>query len=286
MINLMKKLIWIFTFVLLMSAAAYAQDSAEIVGGTDAPPDAYPWMVAVGNPFENGFYQFCGGSLIHPEWVLTAAHCIVGETPSGLQVVIGLHDLRNSATEGVRRGVTQIITHPNYHPLTANYDITLLKLSAPVDDVPLLLPAFSADEDLNAPGNITTAMGWGALQSGGAYPDILQHVELPLVSNATCNEPQSYNGAITEQMLCAGYPDGGKDSCQGDSGGPLVVKDAEDRWRQVGIVSWGNGCAFANYYGVYARVSVLADWIQTYTGSLEEEPTPAEFKQFMPVVFK
>ena len=110
-------------------------------------------------------------------------------------------------------------------------------------------------------GACAVVSGWGALASDGGIPDRLQAVNLPLVSEAECR--QAYPGQITGGMICAGLPEGGRDSCQGDSGGPLVVRGLSERhWQLAGVVSWGAGCAEPGLYGVYARVATYLDWIQ------------------------
>ncbi|MEM7345319.1 MAG: serine protease, partial [Chloroflexota bacterium] len=111
----------------------------------------------------------------------------------------------------------------------------------------------------------------GRLTFNGISPDKLRQVSIPIVSESICSSPSSYGGLLTEDMLCAGLLSGGKDACQGDSGGPLVVSEGTNgRWLQVGIVSWGQGCAQPQKYGVYSRVANLNAWVETHTGPLSE----------------
>lgn len=250
-----------------VTAAPTAQDHPEprIVGGVEAPVGAYPWMTAiVVNNLSPANGQFCGGSLINREWVMTAAHCVTTGTtvdnPSADDIVVDIHRL--SDNNGIRRNLQQIIVHPQWDPPTYDYDIALLHLEQPVDSVPVVSLVQPSDAPLFEPGDIARVMGWGATAWQGSGSDVLLQVDIPIVSQTTCRA--SYGESdITDRMLCAGLAAGGKDSCQGDSGGPLVVDD-NGVWRQVGIVSWGNGCAFPNYYGVYSRVAVLYDWVAQY----------------------
>ena len=237
----------------------------RIVGGTEAPEDAWPWMVALiytdpGSPFDN---QFCGASLIHPRYVLTAAHCLEGLFPSGVQVIIGSKDL--DPLDGGARviDVEEFILHPAYGTDITDEldgDIALIRLAEPVTDVPLL--PLNQAPGLEAPGVVSKTMGWGLTVDQGEGSPRLLEVDLPIVSLETAQNTGAYDGTLTPDMLAAGFAAGGKDSCQGDSGGPLIVPANNALgWAQAGVVSFGPdaGCAAPNAYGIYARVSYFYD---------------------------
>ncbi|MCB0194580.1 MAG: trypsin-like serine protease [Anaerolineae bacterium] len=246
----------------------------QIVGGQPAAPGEYPWQAALVSAGTSNpqFGQFCGGSLIDAEWVLTAAHCTVGETPGNVDVVLGINNLSDGLTagsKGQRIDVDQIIVYPGYNSSTEDGDVALLHLATPATlggTVQTIGLTGLGDSALVEPGDTATITGWGATSDGGASSNALLEVAVPIVSNATCNAPASYGGAVTANMLCAGLAAGGKDSCQGDSGGPLVVSNGSGGWLQAGVVSWGNGCAQPNFYGVYARVAQFKNWITSYLG--------------------
>lgn len=253
-----------------------AQPNAPtIVGGREAEPGEWPWQVALiyagGHPYDD---QYCGGSLISPDWVITAAHCAKGVAPGDIQVLAGIHNLVTADPGYARLDVADIIIYPDYGEVNQyDSDVALLKLATPA---PFRLPSATGlpiagvalvPESVGAlVGVESTVTGWGNRQPGGGdYPAALQEVEVPIVSNAACRA--AYGDAITDAMLCAGLAQGGKDSCQGDSGGPLVVfSSARSRWELAGIVSWGNGCALPGVPGVYTRVSTFARWIANETG--------------------
>jgi len=159
------------------------------------------------------------------------------------------------------REVVARVNHPSYSPSTLEHDISLLQLNAPVDYAAVSSLA-TLDDPLTAAGTPLTVAGWGTTSSGGTLSDAAMEVTVPAVSNAQCAAAYGA-GQISDGMLCAGTPAGGKDSCQGDSGGPLFGIQADSSLVYVGIVSWGRGCALAQYPGVYTRVGSERPWICT-----------------------
>ena len=249
--------------------------AGQIVGGEAAAVGAWPWIVALQAFIESDYYTFCGGSLVAPSWVLTAAHCVVNATSDQIVATVGVHRLGSG--QGQRRTVDRIVVHPRYGFDFAHdfaHDLALLHLEEPVEaELAALLTADSLA--LAAPDTLAAVIGWGALSEDseeGLLSYDLQQVELPVVSEEDCTN--SMGRMINENLLCAGYSEGGKDACHGDSGSPLVVPDGEGGWQLAGIVSFGIGCARPTFYGVYTRVSQYHDWILTQISEDDEEREP------------
>lgn len=257
----------------ISGAAVQAIDTPQIIGGSEAKPGAWPWQVAIVSHNNPDAYagQYCGGSLLDPNWVLTAAHCVtIGTTvdpAAGVDIIVGRHAL--TETGGQRLGVSQIIVHPAWDPEAYDYDIALLRLAETVEltgslgQAGAVQPVTLATPDepaLVATERLATVTGWGTRKFAvNDYPVALYQTSVPLVSAADCAAAYPAEN-ITARMLCAGFVEGGKDSCQGDSGGPLVVKD-NGVWKQVGIVSWGDGCGDPGVPGVYTRLPSFHSWI-------------------------
>jgi len=253
-----------------------------IIGGEPVLDDtAAPWIVALTYNINADLVQrqFCGGSVIADQWVLTAAHCLFDRAgnflpTSDYRVAINATNLLNpNASELV---VTNAIVHPEYEHNARNphSDIALLELATPSGIEPIALSTKSTDQLI---GLEATVLGWGAtdndLFAENVFPDQLHSVDVPIVSLEVCNAPISYQGALLANQLCAGLAEGGRDSCAGDSGGPLVVT-IDGRIQQAGIVSFGNECALPNFYGVYTDVPYFIGWINqfVFVGEPEFEP--------------
>jgi secreted trypsin-like serine protease len=250
--------------VSFLNVARRSNYRPRIVGGQEVKTKStYPWTAALVNRgFRPARGQFCGGSLIAPKWVITAAHCPYGNDPDDFDVVLGLIDLY-AEEKAERISIEEILIHPHYDPNTSDYDIALLRLSKASKQTTIdIIPAGDPDQ-LTAPGKVATAIGWGALYEGGPTSPKLMHVGVPIISNDEAHKAYNKHGAqITENMLAAGYPEGGKDACQGDSGGPLVVVDKNLKLVLAGVTSWGIGCARPELPGLYARLSLLGDWVR------------------------
>ncbi len=239
--------------------------TVKIVGGGPSTEGQQRWITSLQYEGEH----FCGGAVVGSEWILTAAHCTVGETAGdpGLSVWVGGHDLFLT-DQGFRRDVVQIIVHSQYNDSTLENDIALLRLASSLpDSIPtVLLPTMAVMSGAGAPNQPATVSGWGALSENGGSPDQMHQVTLPIVTNSECNSPSAYDGEINSAQICAGLAEGGKDSCYGDSGGPLWVTSGSSEYH-IGVVSWGEGCAQPNKYGVYTRTYSHRDWILDRIGS-------------------
>ena len=262
----------IVTTVMAISAIAIAKPNfnINIVGGENALKGELPYIVSLRS---KSYGHFCGGSLIAPGWVLTAAHCARGASID--EVWLGVLDQKNM--EGVEKiKPAKIIVHEGYNSQTMENDFALIKLATNSSYAAVAMNTvdITIDDSADAAPMMSMTAGWGATkESSYLLPNLLQKVSVPLVSNKNCNAVESYNGDVKEDsMICAGYKTGGKDSCQGDSGGPLVVADAETGVHTlIGVVSWGEGCARANKYGVYAKVSGVVEWVNDKMSATSEE---------------
>lgn len=245
--------------LVVVDGPAKQAEPQAIVGGDKVLRGTYGWVASL----QDGFGHFCGGTLVAPDAVITAAHCVEGQTISELTAVVGREDLTTS--DGQRAGVSQIIIHPDYDSHVNDADIAVLLLTDVVNEQPIGYLS-NANATLAWPGVTATVLGWGTTREGGLTVTNLREVQVPIVSNQSANASNSYDGQISPTMLPAGQQSGGIDSCQGDSGGPLIVRDASDNPQLAGVVSWGEGCGRANKYGIYSRVSSFAPWIDEILG--------------------
>lgn len=238
--------------------------SSRIIGGEPAEKGQWSFMTALIRSQASNSYQgqFCGASYLGDGWVLTAAHCVERINFNDFHVHIGVHDLLRASIEGKRAEIKAVYVNESYADVSDySNDIALIELkSKPNADAVALK---TTEGDLSE-GQLLTVMGWGNTISDRnqtpQYPSVLRQVDLPYVLRATCQNLGDDYSDIGDDAICAGFPKGKKDSCQGDSGGPLVYSH-NGGIEQVGVVSWGNGCAQPDAYGVYANVAYFQDWI-------------------------
>lgn len=285
--------LFMLCLVSVSDANANAQASLEsldkhfIIGGQPIENEQYQATVALVRSENNTLFQrqFCGATVIADTWVLTAAHCLYDSrgdviTSSDFKVAVDFIDLAEPDVEELL--VANVYLHPEYDHRANNphSDIALIELATSSGVEPVKLSTKATAELI---GLQATVIGWGATDysdpSDPIYPSVSHSVDVPIVSIDVCNAPISYDNSIYENQLCAGYALGGRDSCVGDSGGPMMVT-FEGELQQVGVVSFGYGCAEPNYYGIYTDVPYFISWINQYVfvGEPEFEPETLQIR--------
>ncbi|XP_076135742.1 trypsin-3-like [Alosa pseudoharengus] len=241
----MRAIVFLVCFSVASAAPAKTEDH-KIVGGKECKRHSVPYQVSL-----NAGYHFCGGSLISSEWVVSAAHCY----QSRMQVRLGEHNIKS--TEGTEQFISaKAVLHSNYSSQSQDNDDILIKLSKPATLNQYVSTVSLPSSCAWSAGTRCLVSGWGNTSgSGNYYPINLRCLEIPIISDSTCADTYP-GGQITDNMFCAGYMEGGKDSCLGDSGGPVVCDG-----KLQGVVSWGYGCALKDKPGVYTRVCNYNSWI-------------------------
>lgn len=260
----------------LEGTTSQLEKDSRIIGGSSASNGEFKYSISM----QDTQGHFCGGSLITPNLVLTAAHCLGGS----YDVIVGrTKNINGSGGQSIPK--KQEIRHPKYNSQKTDDDFAILVLNEAVDmsDNNVGLVKLNTQSSYPSVGSKVTVIGWGETQARGLSNDLLK-VEVEVISNQECDSSSgsvggysdNYNGQISDSMMCANVDGGGKDACQGDSGGPCVV-ETNGQHTQVGVVSWGIGCASAAFPGVYSRISEAFDWIDDTVCENSVNPIPPEF---------
>ncbi|XP_039609347.1 proproteinase E-like [Polypterus senegalus] len=255
--------------VLLLVAAAHGcgnptySPNARVVNGEDAKPYSWPWQISLQYLSSGTYRHTCGGTLIAPNWVMTAGHCISASRT--YRVVLEEYDL--SVTENNEQiiSVAKIVVHPlwNSNCVACGNDIALIKLSRSATLNDKVMVACLPEEDASLPDNYPCYIsGWGRLYTNGPLPAKLQQALLPVVSYERCSQRDWWSSSVKKTMVCAGGDI--KSGCNGDSGGPLICKHSDDLWYVHGVTSFVSslGCNTVKKPTVFTRVSSFIPWIE------------------------
>ncbi|WP_236594454.1 S1 family peptidase [Saccharothrix sp. 6-C] len=245
----MRLVALLMTMLMAFAGTATADVDERVVGGDRASIADHPWVVYVTDAAGN---QFCGGTLVAPTKVVTAAHCATTRTPRNTRVVLGREDRKSG--EGVVARLDSIWVHPDYVSADQGSDVAVLTLRSPVDYTPLPL-AHASDDVLYEAGTSGLVLGWGRTSEQGSASRYLLSATVPVTSDEYCGA--AYPQYDPDEMTCAGYDNGGVDTCQGDSGGPFVAGG-----KLIGVTSWGEGCAREGKPGVYSKIAAYAEVIE------------------------
>ncbi|XP_078373651.1 chymotrypsin-like elastase family member 3B [Oculina patagonica] len=254
---------------------------SRIVGGETAIPHSWPWQaeLLIKNETTGQFSFKCGSTLVTPQYVVTAAHCVFGVPfPQSYQIRLGVHD-RTVSDQVQSISVSEI--HINKRAMTKGYgdDIALIKLSRPAllnGRVGLACLPSGRKTDRVTPGTMCYLTGWGSSSFQGEKSKILMQAKMPIVDYNACAQANKNLGEVVDtSMVCAGYGGDSKISgCHGDSGGPLVCQDKNTgRWTLRGAVSWGDHyCNGGPTYSVFVRINSYIDWIKCKMTSQPLQP--------------
>lgn len=239
----------------------YDANDEKIVGGSVVPANSIPFQLSLQRQGSlGGWSHMCGASILDSRRGLCAAHCTDGMVASDMRIVAGEHDLNTDSPNEQIRVLSSYVNHENYNSRNQLNDVSILHW-----DVGLTLNSVAAAVSLPAQGSNTaagtavTVSGWGTTSAGGSISTLLKAVDINVLADSVCTT--AYGAGYMTGMMCAGNTAGGEDSCQGDSGGPLFTTSGRV---QVGVVSWGRGCADAAYPGVYTEVASFRDWIDQH----------------------